>query len=216
MKRILLIDNHTYYLNNLKDLIGKAFPHSELTTIKRDAIAQFNFNSYDLLILSGGIGKAVVRSRRFYEPIRNLISEAKIPVIGVCLGAEMIADSFGAELSLMKVKRYRNIPIYFVKQTRIDPGKSPIFVYQAHRWKIRRLPDELECLAVSKDGIEIFRHKSRIVYGMQFHPEVKEPHSDGEEIFLSIAKSIERNLKKLKSAQNQKEINAFAYKSIIN
>jgi GMP synthase (glutamine-hydrolysing) len=196
MKNVLLIDNHTYYLNNLKELIDKALPSSFLTTIKRDEIADTNLEDYDLIILSGGTGKAVVRSRRFYEPIRNLISEAKIPMIGVCLGAEMIADSFGAELSLMKVKRYRNIPIYFVKQTRIDPGKSPIFVYQAHRWKIRRLPEELECLAVSKDGIEIFRHKSRIVYGLQFHPEVKEPHSDGEDIFLSIVESIKRNLKK--------------------
>lgn len=196
MKNVLLIDNHTYYLNNLKELIEKALPSSYLTTIKRDEIADTNLEDYDLIILSGGTGKAVVRSRRFYEPIRNLISEAKIPMVGVCLGAEMIADSFGAELSLMKVKRYRNIPIYFVKKTRIDPDKSPIFVYQAHRWKIRRLPEELECLAVSKDGIEIFRHQSRIVYGLQFHPEVKEPHSDGEEIFISIIESIKRNLKK--------------------
>lgn len=209
MKRILLIDNHTYYLNNLKNLIERAFPHSELTTIKRDEIAQYDYESYDLLILSGGNGKAVVRSRRFYEPIRSIISEARVPVIGVCLGAEMIADSFGAELSLMKVKRYRNIPIYFVKQTKIDPGGSPIFVYQAHRWKIRRLPEELECLAVSKDGIEIFRHKSKIVYGMQFHPEVIEPHSDGEKIFLSIVKSIKHNLNQIKTAQS-------IYKSIVN
>lgn len=196
MKNILLIDNHTYYLNNLKSLIKRALPNSLLTTIKRDQIGETSFENYDLIILSGGTGKAVVRSRRFYEPIRNLISEAKIPVVGVCLGAEMIADSFGAELSLMKVKRYRNIPIYFVKQSRIDPGKSPIFVYQAHRWKIRRLPEELETLAVSKDGIEIFRHVSRIVYGVQFHPEVKEPHSDGEDIFLAIIESIKRNLRK--------------------
>jgi len=197
MNKVLLIDNHTYYLNNLKELIKKALPHSSLQIIKRDQIAETDFTNFDIIILSGGTGKAVVRSRRFYEPIRKLIGEAKIPVVGVCLGAEMIADSFGAELSLLKVKRYRNIPIYFVKQTKIDPNKSPIFVYQAHRWKIRRLPEDLECLAVSKDGIEIFRHKNRIVYGMQFHPEVKEPHSDGEEIFISIINSIKRNIKKL-------------------
>ncbi len=193
MKNVLLVDNHTYYLKPLQRLINEAIVGCVLTTIKCDQIKTTDFNSYDLVVLSGGTGRAVIITRKFYRPIREMIMEAKVPVIGICLGAELIADAFGGEITKMRVKRYRNIPIYFVSKTKIDPGTNPIWVYQAHRWKIRRLPEMLEALAVSKDGIEVFRHRTKIIYGLQFHPEVIRPHGQGADIFVRVVKSIKLN-----------------------
>lgn len=63
---------------------------------------------------------------------------------------------------------------------------AELSVYESHRWGITDLPNELEELARSKDGIEIFRHKTRPVYGFQFHPEAGVAPEESRRVFERV------------------------------
>ena len=54
---------------------------------------------------------------------------------------------------------------------------------------ISKQSDELVSLAVSEDGIEIMKHKNKLIYGVQFHPEELQDGNNGHSIlknFLSM------------------------------
>jgi GMP synthase-like glutamine amidotransferase len=117
----------------------------------------------------------------------DLAKKYRKPTIGICLGAEAIAVYFGSELKEMPVRRVGNIRI------NLDPGfaeaagqKGRAMVYEFHKWRIEDVKEPLVCLATSKDRVELFRHKTLPIWGMQFHPEVKRLDNSGHLIFEHI------------------------------
>ncbi|MEI6144754.1 MAG: gamma-glutamyl-gamma-aminobutyrate hydrolase family protein, partial [Candidatus Berkelbacteria bacterium] len=49
---------------------------------------------------------------------------------------------------------------------------SNLKVYESHRWIVKKVGEDLLALAKSEDGIEVIKHKNRLIYGVQFHPEM--------------------------------------------
>src|SRR6185369_3924313 len=113
-----------------------------------------------------------------------------IPIIGICLGFELIAHLLGAKLSKLPVRRINNIKIFPVQKDVILEGMASPRVYQGHVWRVTDLPPELICLAASKDGIEIVKHKKKPIYGLQFHPEKDRHNNDGPAIFHNIVAQL--------------------------
>jgi GMP synthase-like glutamine amidotransferase len=48
------------------------------------------------------------------------------------------------------------------------------------------LADELEAWCASSEGIEVFKHKTKPLYGLQFHPERRAEKNDGARMFFTI------------------------------
>lgn len=186
--KALIIDNNTQHISKIVKLLRGY----ECTIVLACDLDSISHEEFDLIILSGGRGRAVVRNRRHYSLERKLILESNVPLIGICLGAQMIADVYGGKLEKLGVRRRLYNKISFAGGSPFDLGHKINWVFQMHKWAIRQLPESFVVHATSGDGIELFEHSTRRLYGMQFHPEVRYGSGHGAELFKKILLDIHR------------------------
>lgn len=184
--KILIVDNNTQHIPKILRLLRD----HECSVTPALSLGQVSPEEFDLIVLSGGRGRAVVRNRKYFKLERELIKNSKTPIIGICLGAEMIADVYGAKIKRMEVRRRLYTKISFVKDSPFDTRSETNWVFQMHKWAIRNMPVGFLVHATSKDGIEMFQHKNRQIFGLQFHPEVRYGSRDGAKIFKSVVDQI--------------------------
>jgi GMP synthase-like glutamine amidotransferase len=185
--KVLVIDNGTNYKKKLAKLLEAYdtywIDHSEvkLALLER---------GYDFIVLTGADGGHSVKyyASKLYKKEQILIQAANIPVIGICFGAQLIAYTYNARLSFVfeqvRVKGLKRI--WNIKQTPFDFKYYGGRVWSSQKWRITELPDELEAWCASCEGIEVFKHKDKQIYGIQFHPERRAEDNDGYKIFDAI------------------------------
>lgn len=166
--QLLIIDNNTSYLDSLIKLIS---PHS-FSVIKWEDFKSHKLENYQLIILSGGHPNSVEYQHKLYEEEIKTILRSNIPILGICLGFELIVYAFGGRLRELPEKEKGEIEIEIISSDAILKNITSLKVYESHRWIAESLPKELIPLAKSKDGIEIVKHITRFIYGFQFHPEI--------------------------------------------
>jgi GMP synthase (glutamine-hydrolysing) len=103
----------------------------------------------------------------------------KLPILGVCYGAQLTADFYGGEVARSEKREYGKAVL--VKKSDTDPFFTNISersqVWMSHGDTIARLPEGFDLLA-STDSIPVAAFRStpgRLdapLYGIQFHPEV--------------------------------------------
>jgi GMP synthase-like glutamine amidotransferase len=90
------------------------------------------------------------------------------PVLGICAGMQIISLVFGEQLS----------PCLQIGMTEIETAReNPLFegkfsVYTLHNYSVS-LPENFEVLAQSAKCIQAIKHKQKDIYGVLFHPEVR-------------------------------------------
>jgi len=178
---IFLLNNGTKYLSELKDLLKK---YGRVT--ENDNKESLKSVVEDLVVLSGGHHHSVLSHPDEYQPEKEFLLNSSVPVLGICLGAEIIAYSFGALLESLKTEEKGLKKIKVLKVDKLFSGITDFNVYESHKWAITKLPDELEGLAKSNTGFEVIKHKTKPIFGFQFHPEMFEDKSCGYEIFDNL------------------------------
>jgi GMP synthase-like glutamine amidotransferase len=92
------------------------------------------------------------------------------PVLGICSGMLIAAKIFGGV-----VERNTEIGMSEIRTVKTDTllsGKEKFEAYELHNFSV--IPSrEFDVLAVSDKCVQATKHKSRLVYGVQFHPEVR-------------------------------------------
>lgn len=173
--KILLINNNTVHLQALHDAL---YGH-DIEIQKYQPGLAFNDQGKDLIILSGGGGEGleiydkVERGKLWYQDQMNYVLTSSKPIIGICMGFEVIASAYGAVVPKMP-----KLVQGFAELSLTDKGRSVfqnrhIKQYEAHQWHVPEVPDKyFEILADSPTGVEIIRHKWRPIIATQFHPEV--------------------------------------------
>jgi len=141
-------------------------------------------------MLSGAPTLSVIGNETLYAKEVELIKNCSKPIIGICLGFELIAYAFGAGLERMDVKEEGIVDIEILQEDTIFSNILDFKVYEAHRWVVKTLPECLIGLARSKDGFEVVKHKEKKIYGLQFHPEIFVESTCGSEIFNNLIKLI--------------------------
>jgi GMP synthase-like glutamine amidotransferase len=90
------------------------------------------------------------------------------PVLGICAGMQTIGVVFGLQLP-----RCLEIGMTEVKTLVENPLFSGTFrVYSLHNFSVES-SEEFEVLAASEECPQVLKHKQKSIYGVLFHPEVR-------------------------------------------
>ena len=169
--RLLIIDNYDSFTFNLKHMCE---PYVSLVdVIRNDIIKISDVVKYDRIILSPGPGLP-----KDAGSMIDIIKRCgkKIPILGVCLGAQAIAVAYGCELyNLEKVLHGKKTTVKIIdKKDVIYRGiNTALHVGRYHSWAIRiNQEQKFKITAVDqKNTIMSFTHKIYPLIGVQYHPE---------------------------------------------
>ena len=110
----------------------------------------------------------------------------QIPILGVCLGHQSIGQAFGGKIIHAKQLMHgKTSPVTHDGSGLFAGLPSPFTATRYHSLIVERstLPDCLEVTAETSDGMIMgMQHKSDVVHGVQFHPEVAHSPKGGEMI----------------------------------
>ncbi|GBE19629.1 GMP synthase [glutamine-hydrolyzing] [archaeon BMS3Abin17] len=186
--KLLVVNNHS---KHIKELLHK---FREVKSIDFENLENKNYDGYDAIILSGGSSLSVANYEKEYSKELHLIKNCQKPILGICLGFELINFAFGEELKMLKQKEKGIVSIRLVSKDELFKSLPKEFnVYEAHRWVVSK-NKKLNSLAKSKDGIEAVKHPKKKIYGVQFHPEIVIKKGHAKKIFknfLNIGKLSE-------------------------
>jgi para-aminobenzoate synthetase component 2 len=175
MTRILVIDNYdsfVYTLNGYLQELG-----AETVVVRNDDIATEDLDrvlaEYDGVLVSPGPGTPADAG----VSIAAVMSATKqnIPLLGVCLGHQAIAEAFGATVTNAE-------ELMHGKTSSLTHDDSLLFVHVPQPFTATRyhslavvpetVPDELIVTSKTAGGVIMaLQHATAPVYGVQFHPE---------------------------------------------
>lgn len=168
MNKILLLDNYDSFTYNLYHLVQKEYS-GKVEVLRDSQIDLKSLSSYSAIVISPGPGRPQTTPAAMN--ILNTIPET-MPVLGICLGMQCINEFFGGETvrgdyplhgKVYKLHHdcrglFHNIP-------------DNIDIARYHSLVIN-IGNNLNITSRSDDGVIMsIEHKTRPVYGIQFHPE---------------------------------------------
>jgi GMP synthase (glutamine-hydrolysing) len=116
----------------------------------------------------------------------------KLPILGVCYGAQYLAQHGGGEVKASNTREYGRANLHYINEHNPLMKLIPAFsqVWMSHGDTIKSIADNFEIIA-STDTVEVaaYQVKNSQTYGIQFHPEVT--HSiDGKQLLQNFLVDI--------------------------
>jgi anthranilate synthase/aminodeoxychorismate synthase-like glutamine amidotransferase len=168
--RVLLIDNYDSFTYNLAHLFGEL--GAEVVVLRNDAITPDEAEGLEPthLVISPGPGRpedAGVST----EVVRRLAG--RVPVLGVCLGHQVIAAAFGGEVgSARALVHGKATNVHHDGRGLFDGLPQDFPAGRYHSLAATSIPEILEVSATAPDGeVMAVRHRELRIDGVQFHPE---------------------------------------------
>lgn len=165
--KLLIVDNGSSHLNELVRLCN-----GYGTEIQRpEDVKLSEVDPYSAIILSGGHTHPVKGNDDYFKHELELIHKSHLPILGVCLGFELLAYAGGGMLFKLPKTERGTLTVYPTPEGAYWLGNNPIEVFESHRWGLSVEPVGFVALAKSDIGIEAIANFSRRQIGFQFHPE---------------------------------------------
>ena len=171
MARILVVDNYDSFVFNLVQYLAQL--GAECTVVRNDEVEASAAGNYDGVLISPGPGtpdKAGVS----IEMIKYC-AEHSIPLFGVCLGHQAIAEAFGATVSRAPELLHGKTSLVSHNGVGIMANlPTPFTATRYHSLAVESatVPEVLEVTGSTESGVIMsLRHKSLPIEGVQFHPE---------------------------------------------
>lgn len=169
---ILLIDNYDSFTYNLYQGIGQLY--ADVKVVRNDEITLDEIEALkpEAIVISPGPGYP--DSAGISAPAVRAFS-GRVPILGVCLGHQAIAQAFGGKIvhakqlmhgkaSMVRITEHN--PLYYGMPDEIEVARYHSLIAQ------EPLPESLIVTARDEAGqVMGLRHKEHPTYGVQFHPE---------------------------------------------
>ena len=142
-----------------------------------------DLDDLDGLVLSGG-APSIASELDKLGNISAFINDHSYPILGICAGFHFIALHFGGEVAPGKHPEFGKTEVTITARDRILDGlPDRITAWENHNDEVKKLPQDFSILASSKTcEIQAFSHKTKPIFGTQFHPEVENTQF-GKKIF---------------------------------
>ncbi|WP_369901521.1 aminodeoxychorismate/anthranilate synthase component II [Bacillus manliponensis] len=169
---ILMIDNYDSFTFNLVQFLGEL---GQTLVVKRNdeiTIEEIEKMKPDFLMISPG-PCSPDEAGISMDVIRHFAG--KIPIFGVCLGHQSIAQVFGGDVvRAERLMHGKTSPMHHNGETIFADIPNPFTATRYHSLIVKKatLPDCLEVTSWTEEGeIMALRHKTLPIEGVQFHPE---------------------------------------------
>lgn len=170
---ILLIDNYDSFSYNLYQLVGSI--NQNIQVIRNDElnVQQIERLNPSHIIISPGPGRP--KDAGICEAAIDYFKD-KIPLLGVCLGHQAIAETFGGKITYAKeIMHGKQSTITITEPSPLFNGLEQKFTAaRYHSLAVSRetMPQKLKITAQTNDGeIMALEHRTYPIFGLQFHPE---------------------------------------------
>lgn len=202
---ILLIDNFDSFSHNLLDYVKRFV--DEVHCIRYDELDLTKVGQHPLsgILIGPGPGKP-----KDYPLLFELLSnyQDRLPILGICLGHQLIGEYYGATLS-------EGIQPMHGKVSQITSSTHPMFdgiekntqVTRYHSLVLKNLPDNIQETGQSlEDENMAIAHRSKNVWGIQFHPEAVLT-TDGEQMIANwVALTVQKQTREAGNRLNSQAV----------
>lgn len=167
--KVLVIDNYDSFVYNLVQYVGER--GAEVVVRRNDVgIDELREIKADRVIISPGPGRP--ENAGVSEEV---VKEFSCPILGVCLGHQVIGDVFGAEIGYARRLMHGKVSVINHDSKGVLEGvENPFHATRYHSLVVCEdgFPSCLEISARAEDGeIMGVRHRTLPIEGVQFHPE---------------------------------------------
>lgn len=169
----ILIDNYDSFTYNVYHLFAM-YSNDEVRVIRNDALTIDEIKALNPkgILISPGPGKPI-DAGICVEMIKEL--KTNIPMFGVCLGLQSMAEAFGATIIRAPLPMHGKVSQITHSDKKLlknIPKKFSVTRYHSLCIDPTTLPDDIVASAYSDDGvIQAIYHKKYPLYAVQFHPE---------------------------------------------
>ena len=169
--KIILIDNYDSFTFNLYHYLST---YAKVEVVRNDKIDfnQIIKKKFHKIVISPGPGNPY-QSGNCISIVKKLYK--KIPILGVCLGHQIIGQVFGSKIIQTNKLMHGKTSKIFSKKIGIFknlPKKFDAARYHSLIIDKKTLSNELEITAETEDGLIMgIQHKKYNIHGVQFHPE---------------------------------------------
>jgi anthranilate synthase/aminodeoxychorismate synthase-like glutamine amidotransferase len=169
---VLIVDNYDSFTYNLLQYLEELGAEVRIFLNDRASLAEIQALRPDKIVISPGPGTPAQAGISL-----DLVARfaGAIPILGVCLGHQAIAQSYGGAIGRApvvvhgKVSRIHHDGLGLFRGI---PNPFPAMRYHSLIVDRQTLPSCLEVSAWTADGLVMgLRHKTHAVEGIQFHPE---------------------------------------------
>ena len=169
---VLVVDFGAQYAQLIARRVREARVYSEIVPHTISA-AELAARRPAGLILSGGPASVHVEGAPRLDPA---IFELELPLLGICYGAQLVAQQLGGEVAHTGKGEYGRTALEVaagVPSALFNDLPLRQDVWMSHFDSIQRVPDGFRVTAwTSEIPIAALEHPERRLYGVQFHPEV--------------------------------------------
>jgi anthranilate synthase component 2 len=169
---ILILDNYDSFTYNLVHIVKK-LGYQNVSVIRNDKMTVEEVAAFDKILLSPGPG--IPSEAGILMDLLRTYNSTK-SILGVCLGHQAIAESFGGELfNLSKVVHGKSVKTNLCAPDILFKDVPSSFLSgRYHSWAVKKenLPNDLIVSAEDENGVIMaLKHAHYDVRGVQFHPE---------------------------------------------